>query len=112
MAGPFDIEAHTARLRDVVALYGELIPEHYLEVSEIRANFHDARLCNDRDLMERTDREASLRMDYHERLASLLLVMSKAQVRECEPMSRTAYEMLMTAIRQEWDRRSGGGAQI
>lgn len=96
---------HRRRIENSVALTAELLPTKEEEVAQIRAEYRDATLCQDRDLIARTDQEVELRENVQARLGGLWMLMIAAQDSRDEALSRaTAAEMTAT-LHQEFRRR-------
>ncbi len=98
---------HRKRLDESVALLGEMLPRVDEEVDEVRAEYRDGFLCDDRDLIERTDAEVDLRMHVHARLGTLWMLMLAAQDSRDEALSRATAEEIQATAAQEFCRRPG-----
>ncbi len=96
---------HLRRMEDAVALAAELLPSKEQEVGEIRAEYRDARLCKDYELLARTDREVERRENVHARLGGLWMLMISAQDSRDEALSRATAEEMRETVRQEFRRR-------
>ena len=107
-SGWFDNHTHRERLDDLVALSQELLPTPTEELGEIRAEYRDAKLCRDRALLERTDREVERRQAVHGRLASLWMLMCSAQDARDEALSKTTTEDMRAVLHGEFRRRAQG----
>ncbi len=97
---------HLRRMQEAVALTAELLPSNEEELGEIRAEYRDGRLCHDRALLERTDREAELRENVHARLASLWMLMNAAQDSRDDALSRATAAEIRETLHQEFSRRN------
>ena len=102
----FEVD-HRRRIDESVALLAEMLPTSDEEVEEIRAEYRDSRLCDDGDLMARTDAEVDKRMHVHARLGALWMLMNCAQDSRDEALSRaTAEEMKPPSTGSSAGRRS------
>ena len=97
---------HRRRLDESVALLAEMLPRVDEEVDEVRAEYRDGFLCDDRDLIERTDAEVDKRMHVHARLGGLWMLMIAAQDSRDECLSKATAEEMKATAAQEFRRRN------
>jgi hypothetical protein len=97
---------HRRRIDEASAVLWELLPSPAEELSQVRAEYRDGRLCDDYDLLARTDEEVDLRMHVHTRLKGLWMLMLAAQDSRDEALSKATAEEMKTTAYQEFRRRN------